>query len=697
MTNDFIIDIERKNGLKFNEDQRNAIYHFKGPALTLAVPGSGKTTLLLARTINLIYTHGVDPDKILTITFSKASARDMEYRYNKQFKKFYNYNIKFSTIHSFAYSIYRAYCKKKNIKFKLLEDGSGEISKLKLFRDIFLNVNKTYPTEDKLEEISNAISYIKNMMIPPEDIENEMQGIKNISSIYGKYEAFKKKNGLIDFDDMLTNTYEILRTHKEALKYYQNKYPFIQVDETQDTSKIQHKLIELMAGQSKNVFMVADDDQSIYGFRGAYPDFLLNFDATYNDSNIYYLKTNYRSDIDIIDICNHTIKNNTIRYPKVISPNSKSKGRVRIMDFETTGERNDFIIEEIKNCEGTVGILYRNNLSGITLANALDSSGVEFLLRDNKLSLFNHWVTSDIKSMLSLALVPQDISEFERICYKINGYISKKQLEYTKKNHMGRNVFDTLLDFPENNKRQISNITKIKTTFSELIRRSPYDSIMMIEEELGYIQHLNDKSELMGYSLPGLMTIISTLKEIASETDSIIEFFDRLDYLENLLKNSSTNFGAKVRLSTIHSSKGLEYDNVYIVDVEDQVFPSPSSVNKLNEGDVTQIEEERRLFYVGLSRAKENLNIMNIKFKNGTYVKPSVFIREISNHKGVENIKVKPTSVSAGAYEIGSKVTHKVFGVGEIISSNESITKILFDSGIKELSTPLCKEKSLLY
>lgn len=697
MENKFIKEIESETGLKFNEDQRGAINHYRGPALTLAVPGSGKTTLLLTRTLNLIESHKVNPKEILTITFSKASARDMQHRYKSLFKSKYPHDINFSTIHSFAFAIYRAYCKKKRIPFKLLEDSNGPVSKLRLFRDIYLSTNKSFPQEDKLEELSNAISYIKNMMIKHDEVKSEFPNIKNLDIMLKKYDDYKRNNNMIDFDDMLTDTYAILLSHTEALKYYQKKFPFIQVDETQDTSKIQHKLIQLLAGEDSNVFMVADDDQSIYGFRGAFPDFLLNFDKTYPSGKTYYLKTNYRSDKNIIDICNHTIKNNINRYPKVIAPFHKNDGNVTIMNFDTINERNKYMIDEISNTRESIGVLYRNNLSGITIANSLEIENQDFLIRDNKLNLFTHWITKDIKSILSLALVPQDIEAFEKICYKVNAFISKKQLEYVKLNHRGRNVFSVLLENTENSKRQIKTIQKLETTFSTLMRKSPIESIITIEEELGYLQYLNDRAELMGYSFNSLMSYISALKEIAVGTESIVDFFDRLDSLRDILKNSLNNFSSHIRLSTIHSSKGLEYSKVFIVDVEDSVFPNASAVNKANDGDLSAIEEERRLFYVALSRAKKDLIILNVKFKNGTYIKPSPFIKDLDSHSSLKTIHVKPDQNPDNSHLIiGSKVSHKTFGIGEIIDSNKSITKIAFDGVVKELSTPLCIEKKLI-
>ncbi|BEP29846.1 ATP-dependent helicase [Helicovermis profundi] len=694
---DILRKIEVQTDLKFNEEQIKAIMHFSGPALTLAVPGSGKTTLLLARTINLIEKYKVKASSILTITFSKAASLDMNRRYEKVFYDSFPYKIKFSTIHSFCYQIFKAYCKKKNLKYTLIETNSY-LSKQKILSKIYLDLNKSYITEDKLEELSNSISFIKNMLIDTENIEDEITTFSNLKNIFIEYENFKSKNMYIDFDDMLTLTFDILKNHPKALEYYRKKYDFIQVDETQDTSKIQHEIIKLIANNNKNVFMVADDDQSIYGFRGAYPEMLLNFSKEYKNASIYYLKTNYRSYSNIIDVCNDSIKSNTIRYKKEIKAHFEAKGNVEIINFDSTFDRNNFIINQLKkNTSEDYGILYRNNISGISVANELELKNISFNIRDSKLLLFKHWVTKDIKLILSLSLITQDLSTFEDVYYKINGYISKKMIQFVKLNHRNRNVFDVLLEYPDLKKHQITKLKSIRSHFQLLAKSKPADAIRIIEEELGYTEFLSTRSDVDDYSFLSLVNIIVILKEIASSCDSILSFFERLDTLEEFLNSNSKNYYANTKLSTIHSAKGLEYDNVFIIDAENELFPNGSAVSKFKKNIISPLEEERRLFYVGISRAKKTLRILNVKFKNGTYVKPSIFTNEISKNNNIviKTIKTKKNNDNL-KFNIGDVVIHNVFGEGVVKDSSSNIVKVEFNKSIKELSTNVVIEYGLM-
>ena len=691
-----IEEIQKITNLKFNDMQLKAINHFKGPALTLAVPGSGKTTLLLTRTVNLIKKHSINPENILTITFSKMASIDMQKRYNYLFKEYFNYNISFSTIHSFCYKMLRAYSKKKNLNYKLLEGENG-ISKQKILSDIYLNINRKYITEDKLEELSNNISYIKNMMLTSEEIKNKFSNDTNIEKIFLNYEKFKIDNNFIDFDDMLTLSYKILKEHPKALEYYQNKFQFIQVDETQDTSKIQHKIIELIAGKNQNVFMVADDDQSIYGFRGAYPDLLLNFSKIYKNPDIYYLETNYRSSKNIIDICNASIKNNTIRYKKKINYFKNTSGNIEIINFDDISHRNKYIVEIIKkNQNKEFGILYRNNISSITLANTLDLEAVEFNVKSNNLIFFNHWVTKDIKDILSLSLIPQDIQTFENIYYKINGYISKKMLMHIKSNFSNKNVFDILLSYKGLKKHQINKLRTIKQILKNISTQKPSDAIQIIMEDLGYVEFLSNRSDKEDYSFISLINILESLKTIALSCDSILDFFERLDKLEKIINQNTKNYYCNIKLSTIHSSKGLEYENVILIDVENESFPTKSSIKKYEKKEINALEEERRLFYVAISRCKENLKILNVKFKNGTYIKPSMFLNEIKSNEYVSEKSFKNTTKQNLEYKIGQKVFHKIFAEGVVIDCSENIVKIDFNGSLKELSISVVKEYKLL-
>jgi DNA helicase-2/ATP-dependent DNA helicase PcrA len=260
--------------------------------------------------------QGINPKDILTVTFGKVSTKDMAERFEKLFGS--EYNVRFSTIHSLAYSILREYNYKHRINVTLIEekdDKAGERpTKTKVLRQIYRIVNDAFITDEEIEDLANKVGFVKNMMLKKNEFWKYNLGIKNFEEIFEKYERYKRKNSFIDYDDMLTMCLDILGKDRKILEKYQ--YKFIQVDEAQDTSKVQHEIIRVLGSKSRNVFYVADDDQSIYGFRGAYPEFLLSIKDTYEDVKVLYMEQNFRSTPEIVSACNEFIKENEVRFNK---------------------------------------------------------------------------------------------------------------------------------------------------------------------------------------------------------------------------------------------------------------------------------------------------------------------------------------------------------------------------------------------
>ncbi len=694
----FLDILINKTGLKLSQEQASAATHKDGPALTLAVPGSGKTTLLLCRTVLLIETMQIPAEKILTVTFSKAAANDMNGRYKEVFYKHFPHRVKFSTIHGFAYGIVRAYGKHFNKSFQLIEDSSGPTSKRQLLTGIYRRYTNEFLTDDKYEELTSAIGYTKNMMLDPDQAGKHGITMGQFPEMFRAYESEKNSKNLIDFDDMLTMAYQILKQHEKTRAYYQRKFPYIQVDETQDTSLIQHEIIRLIAGDQKNIFMVADDDQSIYGFRGAYPEYLLNFNKVYPKGKIYYLSRNYRCSAEIVSTCSHVISLNQNRYVKKIQAGDASNTPVKHRIFDTVDTRNQYISSHDMN--GTKAILYRNNISALAIVDELDRQGKSFTVKDPGHSLLRHWIVKDIYAFMNLALVPQDVEAFERICFKMNGYISRDALKFVHANQRGRQVFDTLLSIPTIKPIQRTTWGGLADRFENLPHLAPHLAINFIETELGYLEYLEDNAKRLGYHFETLRNLLGVLKNVARHTSSIVDFMDRLKSLTKVMQEASKTT-SDLKLSTIHASKGLEYDTVFLIDVEDGIFPSKRSTEQSTKGDIHGLEEERRLFYVAMSRAKSTLEILSTKFRGGKYVKPSQFIDEvkdagdleISNHKSNEE---ESASDLQSNFKSGDLIVHSRFGTGQIQDINEHIIRIEFDSGLKELSLPVCLERGFL-
>ena len=614
-------------------EQKKAICHLKGPALVLAVPGAGKTTVLIHRTANLILNHNVSPESILSITFSRASARDMEERFKKLYGDITQIPVHFSTIHSFSYSIIREYAYKNKIKYTLIEDENNELNKFNLLKKIYFTVNKSQIAEERLETLLNSIGYIKNMMITPGEFLNHNKiDIKNFEDIFTIYESYKKSNNLLDFDDMLTLCLDILKQDKHILDKYRSRFDYIQVDEGQDTSKVQMEIIKTIAHPKNNLFIVADDDQSIYSFRGAYPRGLLNFRKTYKDGKLFFMETNYRSSKNIVSVCNNFIKVNKLRYDKNIIAANPLHEPIKIVKVKSVLDQYEYIIGELKKHGdySNTAILYRNNISSVGIIEYLERNNIPFYVKDVKLKFFNHWVLKDIFDFFMLAKDTSNVECFENMYYKMNGFISKNHLSHVKARRGEMSVFDTLLDMHGLNEFYRKNFLDLKLNFKKLSQMKPYEGINHIEKALGYEDYLKENSIKFGYTFDSVKNMLTYLKIISEPLNTADELLIRLKYLNHTI-SQSVKIKKGVTLSTVHSAKGLEFDRVFMVDLIDGEFPPANTIDEFNKGNIEFLEEERRLFYVGMTRAKKDLFLITLDNKNEKQVKPSRFLTELES------------------------------------------------------------------
>lgn len=679
--------------IKYTKEQEKAVVHKEGNLLLLAAPGSGKTTVVVGRIGNLIH-NNVNPESILALTFSKASAIDMDKRYTNLFGSMNMGKPRFSTIHSFANTILNEYAVKNNIGFTFIDEEKGSLNKHKLIKQCCFNLNKEYVQEDKLEDIIKNIGYVKNMMLSEKEIKNLKTGIKDFYNIYIAYESIKKENKYIDYDDMLTYAFNILKKDKTILKKYRERYKYIICDEAQDTSRIQHGIIWLLAKGKNNVFFVADDDQSIYGFRGSYPSMLKKFGSIYEKSSILYMERNFRSSEKIVTLTNKFIKANKERYDKNIYTKNPLGEDVKVQTFEKEEESLDYIINNIsENKNDSIGILYRNNISAIPLVNKLVNFNMPFYIRDNKMGFFKHWILSDIKYFFNLSNNENDIEALEKIYFKTNSYISKNMIEYLRKNYnKDESVFTILLRYPlieDYNRRSIINFMN---SIKSLKNKKPYIALDYIENEMMYLDYLN-KSYSKEDSYKNLNEIFGILKTLSRDLESIQELFQTIEYIKSKIAESSFNKNkSNITLSTIHSSKGLEYDKVYIIDAIEGIIPSYESIEEEKKGYSKLMEEERRLFYVAMTRAKNFLAIVSTKEKNDKRLSKSRFILEVNN---ILNPSEKNT-VDYGI-KIGDNVIHKAFGSGVVLNIEDDSIEINFSKlGIKKLLLSVCINGGIL-
>src|SRR5690606_34258244 len=390
--------------------------------LLLASPGSGKTTTIIMRIGFIIEEKGVDPSNIKAVTFSKASAKDMEERFARFFPQLQP--VDFSTIHSFAFQVVREYFYKTRTHFHIIEgtmDADNQhLHKNMILRNLFKSLTGENITEDQMDELTTFISYVKNKMLPPEKWDSVGCDVPNAVQIVTKYEAFKRNNPgklLIDYDDMLTIGNEVLEKDSHILRKYQQKFHYVLTDESQDTSLVQHAIMEKLVKTHGNLCVVADDDQSIYSWRGAEPSYLLDFKKVYPNAVTLFMEQNYRSSKEIVDTANQFIKRNKHRYEKNMFTNNTTAEPIKIIDFHDYNEQSNYLVKEIKDIENLreVAVLFRNNSSSITLMNKFDRAGIPFYMKDADNRFFSHWVVEDILNFMRMSFTDKRPDILEKI------------------------------------------------------------------------------------------------------------------------------------------------------------------------------------------------------------------------------------------------------------------------------------------
>lgn len=613
--------------MKFTSQQVDAIKHFEGPALILAVPGSGKTTVLLNRILNLIKNHNIDPSEIISITFSKSQGIDMEKRFLAQNPEFRG-KITFKTIHAFCYEIVRNYMKLKNIKKTLIE-GNNEFNRILILKRVYYQKNYKKLSDEEINDFFSIYDYTKNKMYDFEGYLRKNHFISNRSlmlKLYNLYDEIKIQNNFMDFNDLLILANEYISTDKKLLKALKNRYKFFQIDEGQDTSTLQFEIIRKIVFPENNVFIVADDDQSIYSFRGASPENLLNFKDIYPNSKIFFMDKNFRSTKNIIKISNKIIQGNKIRYEKSSKHTTEENSQIMLFKVKNSTIQARELVNKISeiNPNETIGVLYRNNISSLYVAEMLKNNDIDFFVKENKFDFYSNRILNDVKNILLFSEDTTDLEVFKRIYFKLNAYIKKDfiaKLEYKPYNQC---VLDSLLDLDELNNFYLNKFTSLRNDFKRLKRMKMEDKIDCILYELGYGDYLDNFNEFsnLNYNL-----IFDLIKYLSKDLKTFDEFIEKLDNLKELLKNASSS-KSNISISTIHSSKGLEYDNVFIIDLIDGEFPQKSILNSFDE---KLLEEERRLFYVAMTRARKRLFLYTIKERNNLPVEPSIFYNELKN------------------------------------------------------------------
>lgn len=608
----------QKYDIRLTKQQATAVQRVNGATLLLAVPGSGKTTVIVARTGYLLQVAGVDPRNILTITFTKAAAREMKERFIKKFNIGPNDPVPhFSTINSFCLSVIRTCQREKGVKIPMLVPNNSSI-----IRDIARRMMKDYPSDATVNSLGQSIGKAKNELMDDEQLKGIDEKVLDFRDFFHAYQSHLAQNGLMDFDDQLLMADELLDQFPDILARAKRRYRYISLDEAQDTSLVQHIIVQKLVGRNGNIFMVGDEDQSIYGSRGAHPAALLNFEQNYDNASVIYMDTNWRSDQCIVQATRKFITRNSQRRDKNMTAASKEPGQINIIPLGDLKNQPRLLLGEIKKAiaepEKTMGILYRNNYSAIPIINLLRQEGIGIRTRDTVNLYLTHYIVNDITALLRLAMNPRDIKSFRQVYYKLGLYMKAslvEQIEAKMQEYPEKTVWDALDCYPALNRK----LKSIKRALSNITKSSPVDAIDCVLYIVDYWDNWLQRKVDEGESELSILIKVDILKMVAMEYDTVPTFLAGLASLNDYQSNQQSN----VMLSTIHSSKGLEFDRVILIDVFNGILPSISN-NKALEDE----EEEVRLFYVGATRARHELDIVLAHQMFGYPLELSEFLKD---------------------------------------------------------------------
>ena len=636
--------------IQLNQQQESAVQSVEGPVLLLAVPGSGKTTVLVTRLGYMIFCKGIAPERILTVTYTVAATKDMAERFACRFGAEMAGRLEFRTINGICARVIQ-YCSWKSGRtaFSLLTDEKRIAAMLS---GIYQRIEHSYPTESDLQNVRTLITFIKNRMLGEEEIRAlEKDAEIQLLRIYKAYNAELREHQLMDYDDQMVYAYTMLQRFPWLREHFQQQYPYICVDEAQDTSKIQHAIIALLASRTENLFMVGDEDQSIYGFRAAYPDALLEFVQHHPGARVLLMEENFRSDASIVRAADRFIQKNTLRHEKHMQPARPKQREIREIPLANRKAQYSYLLKVAEGCTAAyaadpkrraagemqervdggpatdvlhadrrrssspIAVLYRDHECALPLIDLLERNGVPYKMRNADIGFFTNRVVLDICNIIRLAENPLNTELFMQLYYKLGTYLRKQDAQSIADISQleGLSVWDVALKHGGLNAYTKGKVRAIQTHMRNMLKESAGRAVYRIVEYMGYREYM-ERSEIKD-------TKLDILRILADQEDSPRHLVDRLEKLRQVLKEKSSERDCPFILSTIHASKGLEYDSVYLLDVIDGVLPAqiPKELKKAEKAELEAYEEERRLFYVGITRAKDQLYVFTMKTQHSAF------------------------------------------------------------------------------
>lgn len=614
--------------MKLNRGQDEAIKHGNGPCMVLAPPGSGKTLIVTERTRYLIEESGVRPDQILVITFTRYAAREMKERFER-LTAGKNYPVTFGTFHSIFYGILKcAYGIGAN---NLMSEKESSV----LLQEVLdqTDIESTPEVEDEEElvrELLREVGMVKNGLCHLKDFHSKYLTQDEFAEVFRSYEHQKKELKKFDFDDMLVQCYALFRKKPEILQGWQKRFQYILIDEFQDINRVQYEVIRMLAAPRYNLFVVGDDDQSIYGFRGAKPELMLYMKQEFPSLRTISLTVNYRSTEFITGAAARVILHNDTRFYKRVQSFRGRGQNVHVQEVLDEQEEAQYVTEEIQKKldqgikPGEIAVLFRAAVQARMISEILSEHRIPFEMRDYVTNFYRHFIVKDMMAYLQLAAGKRDRSLFLTICNRPLRYLARNSMENRQVN------FEDLRKFYCDKDWMLDIIDQFDVDVRMMKNMAPYAAIQYIRKKIGYDDFLKEYAEKHQISWKQLMDVMAELEERSKNFKSydeweihIAKYTQELEEQQAKARKIKGERENKVQLMTIHSAKGLEFEDVFVIHANEGEIPHQNAEKK------DEIEEERRLFYVALTRAKNNLCISYITQKNGNSIKPSRFVEEL--------------------------------------------------------------------
>ena len=609
--------------MSLNHAQTEAVAHNEGPCMVLAGPGSGKTLTIAKRIEYLIMKHKVRPEEILVITFTKYAAWEMKNR-TRSICGPSSYAVTFGTFHGIYYGILKwAYRLNQS---NLLSDEE----KYKILREILPGIDWDQEPEadeekDYLQELAIEIGNVKNNCMDIEEYEPVKYTTEKFRKLYRTYEETKKKYRKIDFEDMLIQCRDLFMKRPDILKKWQEKFQYILVDEFQDVNQAQYDVVRMLAAPQDNLFVVGDDDQSVYGFRGAKPGIMKEFMKDYPKARQILLDVNYRSSGYIVKGALRVIGNNKIRFEKKIEAFRKPDETVHVQEVKDPVQEAEYVLERIREYREKgvsyteMAVLYRTNVDARAMSELMTEYQIPFVMKEHLNNIYEHFIALDMISYLRLSQGEYDRKYFLQIANRPNRYLTRESMK------TGNVSYESLRRYYRDKDWMVDRIDQLEWDMKMICDKTPYAAIQYIRKRMGYDEFLKEYAAYRKISSEDLFAVLEEIWQNSKGYGTIKEWFEHIESYGKMLKEQNKKNGEKegVNLMTMHAAKGLEFDTVFVIEANEGSCPYKKATAD------EEIEEERRLFYVAMTRAKRKLVISYVKEKNGKDLLPSRFVSEL--------------------------------------------------------------------